>query len=254
MTQLDSRPATFNESSAITEVTPTTSRVSPWLMGILYPFGRHLLLPLYFRQIEVTGLENLPTSGPVILAPTHRSRWDALLVAYATGRGVTGRDPRFMITSDECQGLQGWFVKHLGGFPVNPKHPSISTLRHAVDILQQKQMLVIFPEGNIFRDGEVHPLKPGLARLALSAESSQPELGVKILPIGISYSSPYPGWGSDACIHIGSPLEVADYSIGSTKQNAKRLMADLTNALKQLSGHKSEITSHGFAEVPNSGF
>ena len=106
----------------------------------------------------------------MILAPTHRARWDSLLLPYATGRCVTGRDLRFMVTIDECQGLQGWFVRRLGGFPVNARHPAVKTLRHAVELLQDKQMLVIYPEGNIFRDGKLHPLKPGIARLALNAE------------------------------------------------------------------------------------
>ncbi len=70
-----------------------------------------------------------------------------------------------MVTIDECQGLQGWFVRRLGGFPVDSRHPSIRTLRHGVELLQQGKALVIFPEGNIYRDGKVHPLKSGIARL-----------------------------------------------------------------------------------------
>lgn len=175
-----------------------------------------------------------------------------MLVPYAAGRCVTGRDLRFMVTISECQGLQGWFVRRLGGFPVDPKRPSITTLRHGVNLLQQKQTLVIFPEGGIYRDGEVHPLKPGIARLALTAESTHPGLGVKIIPININYSEPCPHWGSDVSIQIGSALKVADYTNGCVKQEAKRLTTDLSKMLQQLSHYESEITSHTFAEMPNS--
>lgn len=236
MIQLDSLSETSVETSTITKVAPVTSRVSPWLAPLVYFLGRHLVFPLYFGRIEVTGQEYLPTSGPVILAPTHRSRWDGLLIPATTGRGVTGRDPRFMVSADEVTGLQGWFIRRLGGFPVDTKHPAITTLRHGVELLLQGEMLVIFPEGNIYRDGFLHPLKPGLARLALSAESSHPRLGVKIVPIGICYSQAVPHWGCDVQLRIGSPLHVSDYCTKSVKQNAKQLTADLEAALKDLSG------------------
>ena len=235
MIQLDSLSDTSLETSTITKVATVTSRVSPWLAPLVYFLGRRLL-SLFFGRIEVTGQENLPTSGPLILAPTHRSRWDALFIPAMTGRGVTGRDLRFMVSADEVRGIQGWFIRRLGGFPVDTKHPAITTLRHGVELLQQGEMLVIFPEGNIFRDGSLHPLKPGLARLAVSTESSHPGLGVKIVPISICYSQPVPHWGCDVQIRIGSPLQVADYCTNSVKQNAKHLTGELEAALKNLRG------------------
>jgi|GEM_PF-167142 len=234
MIQLDSSTETANESISNPTLLSTTSRISNWLIRLLYPLGQYIVLPTYFGTISVTGQENLPKDGPVILAPTHRSRWDGLFVPYAAGYYATGRDFRFMITSDECKGLQGWFVRRLGGFAVNLKRPSVTTLRHAVDLLQQGEMVLIFPEGGIYRDQGVHQLKPGLARIALNAESNQPGLGVKIVPIGINYSQPYPNWGTDVSIHIGSPLSAADYITGEVKKDAKLLTADLKGALQTL--------------------
>ena len=69
-----------------------TSRVSPWLSKIVYPIGCYLVLPLFFSKIKVNGIENIPINEPVIVAPTHRSRWDALIVPYAVGRLSSGRD------------------------------------------------------------------------------------------------------------------------------------------------------------------
>ncbi|MEH2407177.1 lysophospholipid acyltransferase family protein [Nostoc sp.] len=243
---------TCQRPPANSEVAGTTSRVSPWLSPLAHLLGRRCLLPLFFGQIRITGQKNIPTTGPVILAPTHRARWDALLVPYATADCLKKQDLRFMVTIDECQGLQGWFVRRLGGFPVNSKHPSIRTLRHGVELLQQQKTLVIFPEGNIFRDGQVHQLKPGIARLALSAESGDSGLGVKIIPIGINYSQPYPNWGTDVSIHIGSPIRVTDYMHGCIKQDAKNMTADLAKALQQLSHQETKITNHAFAEITNS--
>ena len=211
-----------------------TSRVSPWLTSLLYPLGHYVVLPFHFGKIEITGQEHLPKDGPVILAPTHRSRWDALMMPYSTGQMVTGRDLRFMVTADEVKGLQGWFIRHLGGFAVDIKHPAISSLRYGVELLLDKEMLVIFPEGGIFQDGEVHPIKPGLARLAIQAELSKPGLGVKIVPMSIRYRPRIPQWGAHVKIAIGSPICGADYANGGGKKEAPLLTAQLEKALKDL--------------------
>lgn len=209
------------------------SRFSPWLTPLAYALGCWIVLPSYFR-IKVTGQDNIPEEGPVILAPTHRSRWDALLVPYAAGRFVTGRDIHFMVTADEVKGFQGWLINRLGGFPVNPRQPAIASLRHGVEVLRNRQMMVIFPEGGIFRDRHLHPLKPGLARLALQAESSHPGLGIKVLPISLNYDDPVPTWGCKVSISIGKSIDVTHYIQGNTKQQAQQLTADLTAALHGL--------------------
>jgi len=212
------------------------SRVSPWLAPLAYILGRRVILPLFFKEIRVTGLGNIPQTGPVLLAPTHRSRWDSLLVGYV-GWLATQRYLRFMVTADECLGIQGWLIRKLGGFPVHGKRPAIATLRHGVALLQQQQMLVIFPEGDIFRSKDIQPLKPGLSRLAFQAESSQPGLNVQVVPIHIGYNQACPVRGSRAYVSIGTPLETSAYAQdGCGKAQAKQMTADLKRSLQQLSG------------------
>ncbi|MGD1907221.1 MAG: lysophospholipid acyltransferase family protein [Leptolyngbyaceae cyanobacterium] len=232
-------PPKFSASS-LSAVAPSapTSRCSPWLTPLVYFLGQRLVLPGYFGSITASGLENVPTKGPVILAPTHRARWDSIILPMLVGRPLTGRDLRYMVTADEVTGIQGWFIRRLGGFPVNVREPSIASLRHGIDLLEQGSMLVIFPEGGIFKDGQVHRLKPGLARLAVQAESIHRALGVKILPISLHYSDVKVGWRSNVDVAIGKPLEVASYmDQGSDrlKAAAKDLTADLATALTHLS-------------------
>lgn len=222
------------ETTTSQQVPSIKSRFSAWLTPLVYPLGRYIVLPFYFGRINVIGQEHLPTEGPVILAPTHRARWDALMVPYAAGRYVTGRDLRFMVTADEVRGLQGWFIRRLGGFSINPKQPAIASLRFGMEILHQGEMMVIFPEGGIFRDAQVHPLKPGLARLAIQAESSRSGLGVKIIPVSLHYGQPLPTWGCDVTIRIGEPILVSGYLEGNHKQEARQLTQDLHTSMSQL--------------------
>lgn len=236
---LEDQPSSSSSAHSLVE-TPNLPAPSvrscclPWLASIVYPLARYLVLPVYFQRIEIAGREHFPVAGPVIVAATHRSRWDALMVPYAVGQDITGRALRFMVTADEIKGVQGWFIRRLGGFPINTRQPTIAALRHSVDLLQQGEALVIFPEGNIYR--QAASLKPGLGRLALQAEASQADLNVQIVPISIQYSQPLVPWRSTVKIHVGKPLNVAEYSSEHPKQGAKRLTADLEQMLRSLSG------------------
>lgn len=216
-----------------TVVNPAPARFIPWLMELAYPLGRFFILPFYFGRIDVRGREYLPRCGPVILAPTHRSRWDALMVPFAAGYHITGQHLHFMVTADEVKGLQGWLIQHMGGFAIDTKHPTVASLRHGVDLLHANQTLVIFPEGDIYRTPDVQPLKPGLARLALQSECSHPN-SVQIVPIHVQYSHALVPWRSRVKIRIGPPLLVSEYRSGSLKQDAKCLTAALQSALERL--------------------
>jgi 1-acyl-sn-glycerol-3-phosphate acyltransferase len=156
-----------------------------------------------------------------------------------------------MVLASEMKGLQGWFIRRMGGFPVDNNQPGIGSFRHGVELLEKGEMVVIFPEGGIFQDERVHPLKRGLARIALEVESSNPGLGVKIVPISIRYSQPVPHWRCDVKVRIGTPLNVADYCSASPKNTAKltvrqssqKLTAELETALKRLDGCEAFMLS-----------
>jgi 1-acyl-sn-glycerol-3-phosphate acyltransferase len=237
MTLVCSHPSTSitsHNSRSMTSIAP--SKISPWLARCTYFVGRYGLLPFYFNRVEIKGRENIPLDGPVILAPTHRSRWDALILAYAAGRLATGRDLRFMVSSNEMdRKVQGWFIRRLGGFAVNPKRPSSESLYHSIDLLCQGEMLVIFPEGNIYHQRVVESLKRGLAAIALQAQAKLPEETVKIVPISIHYSQLYPSWGCDARVDIGEAIAVSRYTTGkATKKISQKLTADLESTLRDL--------------------
>ncbi|WP_254986995.1 lysophospholipid acyltransferase family protein [Cyanobium sp. ATX 6E8] len=201
--------------------------ISPWLSPLAMVASQDIALGLFFRGIQVLGREHLPTSGPVLLAPTHRARWDAFLLPHAAGRRVTGRDCRFMVTVDEMRGLQGWFLHRLGCFPVNQTRPSMASLRYAVDLLAGGQQLVVFPEGRIQREPSPLRLHQGLARLALLAAGQG--VVVPVVPVGIAYSHSLPRWRDRAALCFGPPLTLE----GQGREAAIAFTDHLTTALQQ---------------------
>jgi 1-acyl-sn-glycerol-3-phosphate acyltransferase len=183
------------------------SRVSGWLGPLAMVATQDLALPLWFRGIHVEGQQWLPRHGPALLAPTHKARWDALLLPHAAGRRVTGRDCRFMVTQDEMRGVQGFLLRRLGCFAVNQARPSLASLRHAIELLEAGEQLVVFPEGRIRHEGgQPLQLQQGLARLAALAASRG--VSVPVLPVGIAYSHVIPRPCDRAALCIGEPMRI----------------------------------------------
>ena len=183
--------------------------ISPWLSPLAMVLTQDVTLKGFFGGVSVLDREHLPLQGPVLLAPTHRSRWDSLLLPYAAGRRVSGRDCRFMVTLDEMQGLQGWLLRRLGCFAVNQSQPSLTSLRFAVDLLKAGQQLVVFPEGRIKRDSDTGiELQQGLARLARLAHSQG--VHVPVIPVGLAYEHRPARWCDRAAVCFGPPLPVAE--------------------------------------------
>ena len=169
-----------------------------------------IVLRFFFSKKIIKGKEFLNlVDGPLIIAPTHRSRWDGLILTFAIGRRVTNRDCRFMVTTPEMKGLQGWFLKRLGCFSINQESPSLSSLRYAVELIFSKNQLVIFPEGKITKNSKKLKLKQGLFRLARLARKKG-EL-INIVPIGIAYENVKPKFRDRFAICIEKPLNLDDF-------------------------------------------
>ncbi|ABB50178.1 Phospholipid/glycerol acyltransferase [Prochlorococcus marinus str. MIT 9312] len=185
-------------------------KINPLLGFIAMFVTQDVVLRFFFRKKKI--LKNgfsIPMNSSIILAPTHRSRWDGLILTMAMGRRVTKKDCRFMVTKSEMRGIQGWFLKRLGCFSINQFSPSLSALRYAIDLIEKREQLVIFPEGKINKYGKKLILKEGLYRLARLATKKTES--IIIIPIGIAYSKISPNFRSEFCLSFGQPIAMNDY-------------------------------------------
>ncbi len=169
-----------------------------------------IVLRFFFskKKIIYNGF-SIPLNSSIILAPTHRSRWDGLVLTMAMGRRITNKDCRFMVTKSEMSGLQGWFLKRLGCFSINQLSPSLSALRYAIDLIKKGEQLVVFPEGKINKYRKKLVLKEGLYRLSRLATKKTDS--IFIIPIGIAYSKLSPKFRSEFCLSLGQPIEINNY-------------------------------------------
>ena len=185
-------------------------KINPILGQIAMFVTQDIVLKIFFKERKIIKSKfPIPKNSSVILAPTHRSRWDGLILTMAMGRRVTKKDCRFMVTKSEMKGIQGWFLKRLGCFSINQISPSLSVLRYAVDLIVKKRQLVVFPEGKINKYGKKILLKEGLFRLARLATKKTNY--ITIVPIGIAYSEVSPKFRSKVSLCFGEPLIINDH-------------------------------------------
>ena len=183
--------------------------INPILGSIAMFITQDIVMKIFFKERKIINNKfPIQKNSSVILAPTHRSRWDGLILTMAMGRRVTKKDCRFMVTKSEMKGIQGWFLKRLGCFSINQISPSLSVLRYVVDLIVEKRQLVVFPEGKINKYGKKIILKEGLFRLAKLA--TKKTNFITIVPIGIAYSQLSPKFRSKVSLCFGEPLIIND--------------------------------------------
>ena len=191
----------------------------------------HAWLRLWFR-IEVQGAEHVPTSGGFVLAPgAHRSILDTPLVCAVSPRMLRymGAEKYFAVP-----GL-GWFLRAVGGFPVERELTDRQALRVSEAILAGGEPLVIFAESTRGTGPLVGDLKEGAAFLAARA-------GVPIVPVGIGGAERAMAIGarfirpSKIVLVIGAPLQPPTRVDGerAKRSELKALTLSLRSTLQEL--------------------
>ena len=154
----------------------------------LLRFSAWLLSNLVYR-FKVRGSGHIPLNGAAVLAANHVSFADAVLLMSAAPRPVY-----FLMDSRIFdKPLLGWVFRLAKAIPIAPKteNPALyeAAMQRAQEVLAAGDILGIFPEGGITRDGQLQPFKGGIMRVfdEAAAQGLQPP----VLPVAIQNM-----WGS----------------------------------------------------------
>jgi 1-acyl-sn-glycerol-3-phosphate acyltransferase len=197
------------------------SRSSRWFYQ-----ATRVVFVAFFRtwcRMTVTGSENVPPTGGFILAAGgHRSILDTPIVA-----GTSKRILRYMGAEKyfDVPGLS-WFLRSLGGFPVQREATDRDALRLSEEVLASGEPLVIYPEGTRFSGSVIQPLQQGAAFLACRSQ-------VPIIPVGMGGTErAWPKGGriirpTKVALVVGEPLVPPVPSNGKrVKRSAVRAYSD----------------------------
>jgi len=118
-----------------------------------------------FHGLQFSGTENIPKSGPVIIAGNHPSYYDTVVLSLATTRHV-----RFFALADILKvPVIGWFGRQWGILPVYRGGDNEPTVQKALRILQRGGAIGIFHEGRRSLQYAMGLARPGVGRLAVQS-------------------------------------------------------------------------------------
>jgi 1-acyl-sn-glycerol-3-phosphate acyltransferase len=197
-----------------------------------------LLKALY--RIRVEGLENVPKKGPAILAANHLSFLDSFFIPLVVKR----RKVTYLAKADYFKKWKtAWFFKSAGQISCERGggDKSQQSLEIALDVLEEGNLLGIYPEGTRSPDGYLYRGRTGVARLALAAN-------VPVVPVGlIGTEKVMPKnkklprlWGRiEVVVRFGEPLDFSRYEGKQKDRFALRSVTDeIVYEIMQLSGQE----------------
>ncbi len=168
----DPRPAEYFD--------PFYKRAREHRPGVVYEIVRlfsSLLMWTVFRARSISA-QNVPGSGPVIIAPNHFSYADHFFVACFLRRRL-----HFMGKSQMFTGFLAHVYSRGGVFPVRRGHRDNEVFRTAHAVLARGGCLTMYCEGGRSRTGKLaEQARPGIGRIAL-------ESGAPVVPTAIYGSS-----------------------------------------------------------------
>lgn len=145
-------------------------------------------------RVQVHGRENVPPTGPVILAANHLGLLDGPALIAMTQRLTFA-----MVKNELFQGFGGRVLSYVGQIPVNRREPDLQAIDRAVQVLRADKVLAVFPEGRR-TSGEVATARGGAVYLALVT-------GAPVVPVAI-LGTREPGQSDNQLPRRGGPLHI----------------------------------------------
>jgi len=210
--------------------------------GAIYFLGRVVLRPLFWLlyRPRLVGRDNVPATGPVLLASNHLSSLDTLIIPTAAKRPVQFLIKESYFTGSGLVGrFKRWFFTSIGGVPVHRAtgRGARAALDAGSSILRAGSVFAVFPEGTRSRDGKLHEGHGGAAWMAR-------DTGAAVVPVGLigtgsvrPLSHLLPG-RPRVEVRFGEPLDLSDLD-GVPDGKARREITErMMAAIARLSGQE----------------
>ena len=190
-------------------------------------------------RAKITGAENIPATGPVLLASNHLSAGETFVLPAMVRRRMTFPAKAELFRGDRGLGskIVAGFLRLIGQIPLDRSggRVSMAALGPVLDELAAGGAVGIFPEGKRSPDGRLYKGKTGVARLALAS-------GAPVVPIAMFDTQTVRTrlgvpWIRRPRIVVGEPLRFDEYRGGVDDHAVLRWVTDeVMNAIMELSG------------------
>ena len=174
--------------------------------------------------VQVTGFDNIPSKGPVIICSNHISWWDPPLLGSIIHRKV------YAMAKEELfkYFLFGKIIRYMGAFPVKREVADRRALKEALKVLSEGSVLILFPEGTRSKIGKVQKPLPGRGFIALKSKAP-------VVPVAIK--GPYKLF-KPVKVKIGVPMFFNHYSQKDKGKTADEISLKIMRNITEMLGQK----------------
>jgi glycerol-3-phosphate O-acyltransferase/dihydroxyacetone phosphate acyltransferase len=190
---------------------------------------------VYFRRVEVIGIENVPRKSPVIFVLNHPNALvdPAFLLSLAPRRvSFLAKSPLFRMP------VLGYLVRAMDSLPVYRRQDEgedVSKNREmfiaARKLLARGGTIGICPEGVSHDEPRLRRIKTGAARIALAAVSTGEVMDLKIIPAGLYYTSKTK-FRSAVLLYFGKPIDVEPIALETDGNPPRAAVRELSNVIE----------------------
>jgi 1-acyl-sn-glycerol-3-phosphate acyltransferase len=161
-------------------------------------------------KIRLKYIDKFPMDGAVIVYSNHKSNWDPIII------GCLLKRPVFFMAKEELfrNPIMRFIVTKLHAFPVKRGAPDRKAIKRAIEVLNEKQVLGIFPEGTRSKDGKLQEPESGIALIAAKSND------VTLVPVAINGNYK---WLSSIDVIFGEPIKFDTYFQKGEKMNSQKL-------------------------------
>ncbi len=197
------------------------------------------LVRVFYRRVEVGGLDAMPRRGPLIVCANHASALaDAALLQAVSPRPLRPLarsglfDNPLLRPALAAQGAVPIFRAQDAGPSAGDPGRNQKSFARCFELLEEGEALLIFPEGQSHSDPRLRPFKTGAARLALGARErgQTPPL---LLPVGLTFTEKG-RFRSKVLVQLGAPLVPQDLPGEEPESAVRRVTAEVQAALAAL--------------------
>ncbi|KQO13943.1 glycerol acyltransferase [Acidovorax sp. Leaf76] len=192
----------------------------------------------FVYRFKVQGDQHLPTTGAAILACNHVSFIDAVLLMAASPR------PIYFVMDHRIFRVPvlGWLFRLAKAIPIAPYKEDPATydaaFERAAQVLREGDLLAIFPEGGITKDGQLQEFKGGIMKIIERAREEgveAPVIPMALINLWGSYFSriekggamvrPFRrGFYSRVGLNVGAPIAARDVQPATLREQVARLL------------------------------
>lgn len=201
-----------------------------------------LAMLIFYKRWQIVHYNKAEETGSILFSANHQNAFMDPLVILQSQQRI----PVFLTQAAvfKSSSLARWLFDLLYMLPIYRQRDGVNTLEKNEEIfikcqdylLDGRHPIGIFTEGTHSLKRTIRPLKKGICRLAFETLERNPDLDVKIIPVGLNYND-HIAFQTEVLIVFGEPIPVKPYFEHYLKNNAvgyRMLLDDLKPKMGEL--------------------